>query len=227
MKTRRIILLVSLVVGVLSMIGLRGYVEQRGQLQAESINYLEAAIAAVTIPENTVITEEMLALMSFPEGYVMSDGFTSTDQLVGSVARASIYQGEQILNNRVLLDVSGEEAKLSYQIPDDKRAISIPISERSAVSGHVKKGDYVDLLMTMPLKDHVASISEFTKVKVLWVGQANRAVDDTAMPSTMVLLVTPKQSKDLVIAMSEGTVTVALRSSFENDPETHKLSGRG
>ena len=224
MNSRRLILAASVLLGVLSMFGIRALVMRNGQLQAESTVYRQVVIALADIPENGRITDDLITVIDLPEAFAHPRSISDPAQLSGSVADQRIMEGEQILQSRVLLQDELDMGKLSYRIPEDKRALSIPISESSAVSGHIKRGDSVDVLLPAR-KDHNAKPSGFSNVEVLWVGQAERSQSENTQAATIVLLVTPKQAAELVSAMKEGALTVALRSSVDTESHAGMLKG--
>lgn len=66
---------------------------------------------------------------------------------------ALIVKDEQILTSRLISTTGDEAQNLSFHIPENMRAISIPINELSAVSGHITQGDRIDIMVTYNLPD--------------------------------------------------------------------------
>ncbi len=247
MKARRVVLIFSILLGIATAAGIYIYVRNQQVAPVDPIVYRKVVVAVTTIPENTIITSDMIQLRDVPEQAVHVDAFTDTEGLIGAVTSASIVKDEQVLKSRVVQGLGEGGDKLSYIIPENMRAISIPISELSAVSGYIKNGDFIDILVTYiesdlyplevtptpspaptppvegepaatePVPTEVERLwttvyTQFQKIEVLRITPANQAADDTSLPATMVLLVTPEQAEELVFAMDSGSLTLTLRN---------------
>ncbi len=248
MKARRVVLIFSILLGIVTAIGIFFYIRNQQQAPMNPIVYRKVVVAAAAIPENSVITADMLELRDVPEQAVHPDAFTEMDGLVGAVTSNAIFKDEQVLRSRVVLGRTDDANKLAYQIPENMRAISIPISELSAVSGYIRQGDFIDILVTYeqnllypvqptptptpgappaqpgaPTETTVTErllttvYTQFQKLEVLRIGPSGRAADDTSIPGTMVLLVTPQQAEEVVFAMATGSLTLALRNPADGE----------
>lgn len=109
------------------------------------------------------------------------------------------------------------------EIPPQKRAISIPINEVQGVSGNIRKGDFVDVIIVSP--DEWSSHSGqllLQKVKVLSLG---KSVGDTepAEPSVdyrmATLEVTPSDGVSLALA-AQKKVGIYLMLRAPGDAST-------
>lgn len=254
MKMKKLILFVSILLGLLTAVGIYFYVESQKEAPVNPIVYQKVAVALVTIPENTIITGDMVELRDVPQQAVHADVFTTLDDLLGAVTSDLIVKDEQILKSRVVLGLGADGDKLAYQIPENMRAISIPVNELSAVSGYIRKGDFIDILVTYSIVDlypenppgdltptptptpvpvvpgapttaptttaerlQTTVYTQFQKVEVLRLGAANRTPEDTSLPATMVLLVTPPQAEELVFALNTGSITLVLRNPADGE----------
>ena len=113
---------------------------------------------------------------------------------------------------------------LPASIEIGKRAISVPITDSSGVSGLIQPRAHVDVLFTRP-----GSISEavtttiLEDVVVLAIGRttettsASTAAPTAARPAAQsaTLLVTPEQTRILELAKNEGKISLALRNPLD------------
>ena len=113
-------------------------------------------VASQGIPAGTRVTEEMLTLKSIGADAVLADAFVKTKDVVGQVTRVPFVAGEQVLPSKVtatgaaIADV--ENPPLAYVIPEGKRAVSVEVSSQIGVSGLIRPGDYVDVILTIQVR---------------------------------------------------------------------------
>ena len=106
-------------------------------------------VASQGIYEMQTVQENMVELVEIPEKFVQPGYARQLEDVVGLVALAPINQGEQMLQNKVILP--GPETGLSLQVSPGKRALSVPVNKVRAVSHLLKPGDRVDLLVAVNL----------------------------------------------------------------------------
>lgn len=119
-----------------------------------NIPMTEVVIAVQHIPENVVISQDMVKLTKVPEDTVLPQAISSVEDIVGGISKTEIFEGEHFLRGRIY---KGEEDKdkFSYSIPENMRAVSMSINDVSGVSGLISPKDHVDILFTykLPNKD--------------------------------------------------------------------------
>lgn len=101
-------------------------------------------VAAQNIPVGTQITSDMLKIEQVPENLVISGVFTDTQPVVGEASRVAIAKGEQITAAKIGVPVP--DKGLSGVVPAGKRAVSLDVSEVTAVGGLLLPGDHVDIV---------------------------------------------------------------------------------
>lgn len=186
-------------------------------------------VPARSIPAFATITEDMLTKRGVITIDVHPQAITDKKDIVGKVALATLYQGEQILKGRVgESKASGGAAKL---IEEDKVAIAIAVTEISGVGGGVRPGDRVDILSTSETNTDIL----FEDIYVIGVGGQfpfggvppvtqpqttgeagfGGATAATSAPSTrsVILEVTPDQAKEITFAAEKTNIKLALRPS--------------
>lgn len=151
------------------------------------------------------------------------------------IPRGALFSEAEALRRVTLYPVSTNEpltlSKLSTTdgpegimatIPAGHRAVSVPITDVSGVSGLITPGSRVDVLFTRPGSMAEAVTSTILQnVKVLAVGRLispNQTVDAkaTKMP-VATLIVTPEDAQKLELAKNEGKVSLTLRNPLDNN----------
>lgn len=144
MSPRKLILLalaLSIIVAGIIYIILTGFLTPKQQPVAAT-QYQNVVVAAVDIPERTRITKDMLKVVKVPKDVVPQDAIRSADDAVGKASLTKILK-EDVITGQKLLGGKG----FSGTIPDNMRAITIPINDITGVSGLIKAGDYVDIFL--------------------------------------------------------------------------------
>jgi len=102
-------------------------------------------VAKVDIKELELIDESKVTIKNIPGGYVQNGAFKKIEELENTIATVPIIEGEQITKPRV--SYPGTKSGLSRQVSVGMRAVAIRVDDSSAVSGLIKPGDRVDVLM--------------------------------------------------------------------------------
>jgi len=98
------------------------------------------------------------------------------------------------------------------------RAVSVPVTATSGISGFVFPGDQVDILITHRLagnadNSHEAAETVLHNVRVIAVDQKLDSKNGEALVAhTATLEVTPKQSEIIAVATEIGKLSLSLRS---------------
>ncbi|WP_164158409.1 Flp pilus assembly protein CpaB, partial [Sandarakinorhabdus rubra] len=101
----------------------------------------------------------------------------------------------------------------------DRRALAVPVSEVSGVSGFVYPGDLVDVFFTRQAEEAQAYAEVIAQnVQVLAVGtDMNVGKDKPEIVKATTLEVTPLQAQKLSLAMATGHLSLALRRFGDTD----------
>lgn len=152
------------------------------------------------------------------------------DEVVGKYASAEMIKGEYVLAAKISDTPASENAYL-YGLTGEKRAISITIpSFAGGLSGKLISGDIVSVIaVDYKEKGETVVPDELQYVEVIAVtdkkGNDDETVtvkpdgeEETELPETVTLLVTPEQANVLAELEAEGEIHVALvyRGTAEN-----------
>src|ERR1051325_3241381 len=135
----------------------------RSWLAAERTKELEAAPMALPTPAKSVLVAradikrgqilraDEMVWQVWPEGaldknYVVMNGPKNPESFAGWVARNPIAGGEPITESKII--APGNRGFLAAVLRPRLRAISVPVTLTTGISGFVFPGDQVDLLIT-------------------------------------------------------------------------------
>lgn len=234
MKVNKRILLIGVLLGLITVFFLNRYISSLSQVEeaAAATSIVDVVVAAKSIPEHVEITEDMVTLASISEDAVHPDSLRSLESVVGGVSRSEIINGEQVLSGRIVTE--DIKATLSYQIPDNMRAITIPVNEVSGIANYIDVGDRVDILVgyefevqdpTGEEKTIPYTYTQLQNIEILALGglkaptPAEEVVggETIEQPSTITILVNPEQAEVVAFANINGQFHLTLRNPIDND----------
>ena len=181
-------------------------------------------VARSAIPRGQILKPTDLAWQTWPDGGLdrayIQKGAKTIEDIAGWVARDPFGPGEPITEGKVV--APGSRGFLAAVLRPGMRAVSVPVTATSGISGFVFPGDQVDILITHPLQasggkgegaPHQASETVLHDVRVLAVDQKLDSKGGEAIVAhTATLEVTPKQSEVIAVASEMGKLSLSLRS---------------
>jgi len=201
-------------------------VQQSVERQAESQEVTPIVVATQPLDFGDALTPENVRLQNFPASSVPQGAFPTVRAALADnrVALRPIVPGEPVLADKVS-GTSGR-AVLAAKLPEGMRAVAIPVTNVTGVSGFVRPGDTVDVIMTRQIPGDGAEASDLMsdiileRIKVLAIDQvANEGATEAQVGKTAVLEVDPLQAQQLAIGTKLGTLSLALRN-VESQEET-------
>lgn len=189
---------------------------------ASSAESVPVLVAAVDVPANTVLTKEMLAVQDIPENFAHPKALQSKDDAVGKASKVQLLKGEQVLTSKVASkDEPGN--RFAYHIPNNQRAITLPVTEVTGVAGLPTVGDRVDVLLTVESsensKDTFKTSTILQNKEILATGGVISPQEDGTqrVVPTVTLSVTPDEAQNLTNAESAGSVRLTLRPPVDKE----------
>ena len=215
-----VLLLVSLVLGGLTVWGLRHMSASRAQPDA-SLRQTTVVVATRPIGFGEVLTPDLLRVQAWPKDGQPQGSFQTVAQVTAQrrVALGPISANEPVLTARI--SGPGGRATLSGVIRAGMRATTIRVNDVFGVAGFVLPGDFVDVLIT---REDGAGNANQTKrtdvllrsVRVLAVDQlANENKNDPVVAKAATIEVTPEQAQKLALAADVGTLSLVLRGTID------------
>jgi pilus assembly protein CpaB len=197
-------------------------------------------VAVQDIPERVGIEAPMLAVKQWPVDALPTDYISKVEDAVGKASLTKIFAGEPILKGK-LVDAK-LASQLTFLVPPGMVAFSIPANEVGTVAYAIQPGDYVDVLVSLKVKDYdlKGNTSEeqpttqltLQDVKVINVGvwvppqkpvetSGNQpAAAKAAEPKTITLLVNQQDALVLKYAKEQGMIDLALRGYNDHEKVT-------
>lgn len=176
------------------------------------------AVATQPIDFGAPLTNTNVAMADWPAGSVPAGSFAKIeDALNNRVALRPMIAGEPILAARVT--GTDGRATIAANLPKDKLAVAVPITDVSGVAGFVRPGDAVDILLTRQMPGEGAGTSDkmtdvlMEAVPVLAIDQvADSSKTDPTVAKTATLQVDTYGAQRLALARELGTLSLALRN---------------
>ena len=194
-------------------------------------------VAHNPINRGQILRPEDVVWQVWPEGaiaqsYVVLGGPKTPQSFAGWVAKNPIGSGEPITDGNTI--APGNRGFLAAVLKPGMRAISVPVTVTSGISGFIFPGDQVDLMLTfsvpaVPIPGETAKSNYAHKVaetvlrdiRVIAIDQRLQSKPGEAVPAhTATFEVTPKQSEVIALASKVGEVSLTLRSLVASPAET-------
>ncbi|QGU00111.1 hypothetical protein SYNTR_1517 [Candidatus Syntrophocurvum alkaliphilum] len=206
--------IIAAVCGFLAAILTYQYI-QEVKVRYEPDDLIDVVTAVENIEKDTVINSSQVTVEQVPAKFTHSDVVADKDSVVGMIAVNDIFTGEHVLSGK-LLSSTDKVDRLSYTVPESKRAVSIPINSISGVSGFIRPGDSVDILATVDIEPTTYSVFTLQDIEVLATG-----IDGSqGSEETITLAVLPTDAQQLVIASERGSLRLLLRSPVDDSTVT-------
>lgn len=149
--------------------------QQQPVIKQVQVKDVTIVTAKTSIPERTLIKEEMLSLKTIPSDKVPNAAFMRTTDLVGRPTKVAIAPGEVITTQKVFASIL--DMGLSGRIPPECRAITVGISDVTGVAGFAQPGDYVDVMLVSSQIENNKVVSEMILQNVLLLA-INKTVEN-------------------------------------------------
>ncbi|MHB1315739.1 MAG: Flp pilus assembly protein CpaB [Christensenellales bacterium] len=189
--------------------------------QSPAVSMSKVVVAVTEVPANTLILEDMVALVTLPSEGVNPYAATNLAQVVGTITQYPLLPNEQVLSPR-LVEKGVDSGTLSLALAEGQRAVSVGVDEVSGVSGYITKGDYVDVIATLLTKDTAGnsvtiSVSLVENLLVLEAGSKKTEENTEATGyTTITLSATPEEVLKINYAATNGKLRLVLRPILDN-----------
>lgn len=242
-KKKLMLLLGALVVAIGTALAARSMFAGASAPQAEAAQQVptgpKVLVAQRALPVGTIITADSISFQEWPKDLVKDayfiDGEAKMDKLIGTVVRFQITAGQPITQGALV--APGDRGFLAAALGAGMRAITIPVSAKSAVAGFVFPGDRIDLMLTQTVKGGDGPTLKATEtilrnLRVLATDQSTEAKKEKGKTvvrayRTVTLEVTPRIAEKIQVAQTIGTLSLALRSIADNQSELDRAIASG
>jgi len=185
-------------------------------------------VAARPLPKGTLAREEDFTIRSVPPDRVPTGVIVETPEskvgLPGSLVRRFVEAGSPVTLQDILRP--RDRGFLASVLAPDSRAISIKVDEESGVSGLIRPGDHVDVVLTQVFEKadparRALSETVLRNVRVIAIDQeiteGGRGISVVAgrLAQTVSLELTQDQVKRVTVAKQLGTLSLAVRAAVD------------
>ena len=199
----------------------------------DSSNYVEVAMAKVSLPAMTVINLDNIIKENVSRDDLPKGVLSSPEQAIGRLLAVPVVEG-QILTNSCFV-TKGTGAQLAASLPHGMRAVTLTLSRGSYPDGILLyPGSVVDVLVSFKLgrgsDGQALSTTLLHGLQVIAVqGQSivtepdteeKKTAKKTPRPSStrgvkVTVLVDPKQAEALQLMMTYGKISLAVRNPLD------------
>jgi pilus assembly protein CpaB len=239
------ILLAAVAFGLLTAALVVAYLRnQERQQSGRNETSVAVVVAKREIPLGASITSGMIEVKLVTPESAVASAFSETGRVIGLRARYPISAGAQVVPGMVVQ--GGAADALSYVVPPGKRAISVGYSDVVGTGGHIRPGDFVDVLVlvevwkltggvpptstdrpkgvyTVLQNIEVLAVSDNAQ-KVAASGPEAKTKDEivkiSADNKSVTLAVDPEQAQKLFLAEADGKIRLALRPFGEREEQS-------
>lgn len=236
-------LLVSIAAGLFAVMAVYLYLDARETELLRQSALQDVVVTTADVLANTPIDERMIRIEKIPRKYVQPGAVTKAGEAIGRVAAVPLQRGSQVTGMALL---AGGAESLAFNVPRGMRAIAIAVNDVSGVSGQIRPGNFVDLVGTFEYgipsgtaggqitysqeRTEAVTIAQNVQIIALGGAPAEAPRDGEGGPAPLqveipprnvesaILLVTPTQVQEIVLAQQIGALTLSLRSSLDSTP---------
>jgi Flp pilus assembly protein CpaB len=222
-----------------------------GTSRAKQPQSLEVAMARVSLPAITVITNKHIDIETLSRNELPPGQLVKPSQIIGRVLAVPVVEG-QVLTESCFVP-EGAASKLIAQIPYGMRAFTISVSSRAMPDrALLQPGSVVDVLVSYKLSSRdtegeALSTTMLRGIQVLAISgesivsntedeeEKGTKKSSSRRGALVTLLVDTKQAEALQLAIENGNITLSIRNpldkdEFDEDPSIlnrRKLTPRG
>jgi pilus assembly protein CpaB len=217
MRPKSLVLLgLALGCGLVASIGISQVLDGNNKPAAVETSPIYVALQNVNVGDP--LTDKMVSLEEWPKDKVPIGAITKWEDLEDRRPRSNIYQGEPILDNKLL--AKGQTNDPIQGVPEGMRLKTISVDARKSAAGLLSPGDRVDVQIFVKANPSVGVNQSFTKIflqniRVYAVDQTiDKAVDGEEsrnVAKTVSLIVTPAQANRITLAENMGEVSLIPR----------------
>ena len=169
--------------------------------QPKPVKLTKVVVAKVDIPRGAIIDKEMLKVKEFVVDSLPKGTASDIEEFVNLPTKTEIFEGDIVTIDKIFTD--SRQAGFIGMIPEDCRAVTIPIDNITGIAGLLKAGDRVDIILLLNSEDEGAKSTVF-------------------MENVMLLSVNRDAESSIQSLMSAGknnTAKTSLEAGAENSNE--------
>ena len=229
MRPKSLILLaLALGCGLVASIGISQVMERNSRGQGVTAETAPIYVAKHNINLGDPFDASMLVLQEWPKDRIPPGAIASIEELTNRRPRQSIFQGEPILESKLL--APGQLADPTGGIPEGFRLKTIGVDAETSAAGLLSPGDRVDISLFVDRNERQGFETAKTKVilqniRVFAIEQMIQRSPDggdaRTIPKTVSLVVTPDQANKITLAEQLGSISLIPRNPNDEKSVVH------
>jgi pilus assembly protein CpaB len=189
--------------------------QQAVKMEDQKITTVPVVVSTTDLAWGTELTKEMIKKVPFLQESLPTGYHSEPEDLVGRILISQLTANEPITEGR-LAPEDVTSGGVSAVLESGMRAIAVPGNKVSGISGFIRPGNQVDVLVTMEDPDSEEDITKLVleKIPVLATGtQIQEGKNGEPSPvDVYTLKVSPEEAEKLTLASSRGKLQFALRN---------------
>jgi pilus assembly protein CpaB len=222
MKSKSIVLIaISLGFGLVAAIGITQVMGRSKSSAVAEVPKKPVLIAKKDLDIDTELMADMFSVEQWPANLIAEGTVTKLEEIEGKVLLARAVKGGPV----VLTNMVNKTDLKTKKIPAGFKLIGIELGSDDHIAGLLQPGDLVDLIAVVRQTRNAAPTSQtfLRKVRIYNVG-TNTTKDiearNVAKGNTVVgLLVTEKQSEQILLVKKYAELKIALRSDQDSEED--------
>jgi pilus assembly protein CpaB len=187
--------------------------------QAQASDTKDLVVTTKPLAVGTTIKPGDVKTIRIPVEQFPKGAYAKVEEVLDRPIVSNILQDEPVMEGRLAARNSG--AGLAPIIPVGMRAVTVRVTDVSAVAGFVMPGMRVDVLVTgrPPTATDTITTTVLQNVMVLSSGTTIQpdARGQAMQAPNVTLLATPEQAEILTLAGNEGRIQLVLRNGNDQD----------
>jgi pilus assembly protein CpaB len=188
------------------------------------VNITATAVSVVTAKSDliwgTKLTKDLITTIPFLKESIPAGSYSKLEDVDGRVLISALKANEPVLESKLApkdINVGGVSAVLK----NGKRAIAVAGDKVIGISGFIKPGNIVDVLVTITDPETKMETTKLVleKVPVLATGTQIKETEkgEPSAVDVYTLEVTPEDAEKLALVSKEGKLQFALRNIMDTD----------
>jgi pilus assembly protein CpaB len=227
-------LVISIVLGLLAVFAMKNYINREKNTTAVPEEMVKVCFVKRHFEAGKKLMKADIKVLNFPAKSVSTDMVKAHEliEIAGKILRREINREGPLFHS----DFLSERRKVVASIAEGRRLVSIPVNSTSGVSGLIKPGNRVDILLTLTSTEK--SKKNLTRTMMLLQNVSVYATDSqtASIPerfgllkkkrsyATLTLSVSPEEAALLTNAVSLGSLSFLLRSNEDFSKTDFSLS---
>jgi len=221
LKNKAVIILgIGIVIALVVSLFSYSYLQKKTNVQVQAVEMQGVVVAAVDMPWGSVLGPNVVKSEPYLKKTLPPGSFSDPTLVSGRTLLFPVKAGEPILESK-LAPASAQAGGVGAIITPKKRAMAARVDKVIGVSGYIKPGSRVDVLVTLSKTGEGGNpITKIVleNILVLAVGSEMEKTGKEEKPTpvdVITLEVTPEEAEKLALSATEGKLQMALRNSSD------------